>query len=96
MSGRAQSRARNQDRADDQHAAHGGRALFAAVQFRETMNLFRARESVDLFSARINFANDEIAEQKRDDESGHRGSYGPEGDVKENVEPVNWSLKRWR
>ena len=42
LSGRAQRRLEMKHRADHNHAAHGGRALFGAVQFGQPMNFFRA------------------------------------------------------
>ena len=54
LSGRAQRTLEIKNRADDQHAAHRRRALFAAVQFGETMHFCRGRIGCPTLSA-INF-----------------------------------------
>ena len=46
LSGRAQSRLDEHNRADDEHAAHRGRALLSAMQFSQAAALRPRSESV--------------------------------------------------
>ena len=85
LSGRAQSDRGDHDRADDEHAAHRGRALFAAVQLGQLVHFRRGADRLaDL--ERNQFPNDVVAEQKRDREGGDRREDRAKGDVVEDVE----------
>src|SRR5207302_6369615 len=59
-----------EDRADDQNATHGGRALFSSVKFGQASHFFDAADGLaDL--ERDQFSDDEIPENQRQGERGH-------------------------
>jgi hypothetical protein len=72
----------DQHGAEDQHAAHGGRADFAAVEFGELVNLGGGADRLaDL--ERDQLADHARAEDQRKDEGEQAGAGGAEGDVLE-------------
>src|SRR4029450_5699174 len=72
--------------ADYQHATHGGRALFNAVQLSQAMDFGCSANRLTDFQ-RGQFANNEISKNQRAEEGGDGGGNRPERDIKENVEP---------
>ena len=76
---------RDHNRADDEHAAHRGRALLTAVQFSQVPHFGRgANRLPDL--ERDEFPDDEVAEKKRNRKGGDRCKNRAKGDVVEDIE----------
>ncbi len=78
---------RDNDRADDEHAAHRRRACFAAMQLGQVPHLGRSRIGCPTFSE-INFPDDVVAEEKRNREGGDGRQDRAERDVIENIEAL--------
>ena len=57
--------ARHKDRSDGEHAPHGWRALFTAMQFGKTVNFCRCANGLSQLQ-RGQFSNDEISKNQRD------------------------------
>src|SRR5438105_6957237 len=77
-----------EDRADYQHATHGGGALFSTVQFGQTSHFLDAADGLaDL--ERDQFSDDEIPKNQRQSERGHGCRDRAKGHVKEDVETAD-------
>ena len=77
----------NDNRADDEHAAHRWRSLFSAVQFGKATHFFGGANRLADFE-RDEFADDEVSEEKREHERRDRRRDRAKGDVGENIEAV--------
>src|SRR4029077_3626440 len=77
-----------EDGADDQHATHGGGALFSTVQFGQTSYFFDAADGLADFE-RDQFSDDEIPKNQRQRERGHSCRNRAKSNVKENVETAD-------
>ena len=78
----------DENRTDDENAAHGRRSLFAAVQFGKSMHFFGGANRLADFQ-RDQFADDEISEEKGEHERGDRRRDRAKCDVGKDVEAVN-------
>ena len=77
-----------EDGADDQHATHGGGALFSTVQFGQTSHFLDAANGLaDL--ERDQFSDDEIPKNQGQSERGYSCRNRAKGNVKENVETAD-------
>ena len=76
----------HKDRADNQHATHGGRSLFTTMQFSEAVNFRRSANRLSQFQ-RDQSSNNKVSKNQREQERRHRGGNGSERDIKKNVEP---------
>src|SRR5205085_7465768 len=78
----------NEDRSDNQDAAHGRRSLFSTVQFRETMDLRRLANRLAKLERSQN-SDHEVSKQKREKKRRDRTRDGAKRDIKENVEAAD-------